>query len=987
MSTANCHNSIASENADENVKDTEAIDGLGQKTRRRRRKRGKKHKSDLTGNSKQKEMDSGLLNVQEITTSDNVHSETITPNTPPSHAGTYNTSSESNVADHANSAFEDQKNCYRGYDEDIQQSKTPKSDGVQFRGKVKGQLTNHERPAITDDGDDLPRINSNRDGRQTRKTGKVGHQKNDHLSQKKKKTLFEQYWNEEKALAALKRGEVHKGTLRISPKNFEIAWVSLQGYRRDIAILGMVPRNRALDGDVVAVKILAKENWKIMHEEMKYHEDLVDFTVENLSNVQITSVEENNYQKSNYGAFPKKKSKTDVNEVPEQYLQMTAKIVYIIEKKHTRIVCGYLRPMTDRSDPDGLFSPTDSRLPRLRIAHDDCPPQFFDRPQDFETTFMIARLTEWHRDAPLDSFFAQGVLERSLGEAGEIEPETDGILSINDIDSSPFTEKVLNCLPKELPWKIPQEEIKSRRDFRDICVFTIDPATARDLDDALHCIKLDDGCFEVGVHIADVSFFVKEGTSLDKVACSRATSTYMVQKVIPMLPRMLCEELCSLNPNEDRLTFSVVWKMDHNGNILDEWMGKGIIRSRGKLSYKHAQEIIDNPEKVWRNEEHPSLECVATIASIVEPVCYLQNIAEKLRCRRFENGTLRLDKAKISFDLDGETGLPVGWHRYVQRESNKLIEEYMLLANMAVAHRIYKAFPDRAILRCHPKPDARQLEEIHTLCNSLGICFSSESSKEIQETLNTFPPNSPEHLVLSHLSMKPMKAAKYFCASEDGGPEKFLHYALSVTLYTHFTSPIRRYPDIIVHRLLAACLEVEPAPQFTSEELDAIAGHCNDKKLAAKKAGEASVELYLGAFVRECGPLTEDGIIVDVMHESVDVLVADFGVIKRVYFKFSNAVHSYEFQEGHKTRAAKVLITWNGAQDKRKVDEDQKGEMRDTHNGKKTRSKERDHHHRSTDILTIFTRVRVLLKTEKDKTKNKGGLKFCGELLQNDITE
>ncbi len=965
-----------------------------------------------------------------------LHSETSTPDKQTSHDNKH-TPSKSNVANTPNSSS---KHKHRGQGQssssahmpstpdshDIADKKhnTPKH-GRQFRGKTPrhGQNQQGMSPAQNQTpkqsshqrqntpGDDgrhtSPRRQSNQhEGPQTPVTEEGHHRKGGHSSNKKKhkkKKIFEEYWSKEKVSDALKRGEIHKGSLRISPKNFEMAWVSLREFKRDITLLGMAPRNRALNGDVVALEILPKENWKIMHDEMKYHEDLVEDAGEKLTNLHLTSEEEDNKnEEENGGALPSsskspdKKHKIDVNEIPEQYLQRTAKVVYIIEKKHPRIACGYLRPMTDPNDLDGLFSPTDSRLPRFRIAHDDCPPKFFDRPQDFATTLMIARLTEWHCEAPLDSYLAKGVFARSLGEAGEIEPETDSILLINDIDSSPFTQEVLGCLPKDLPWKIPQEELESRRDFRDVCVFTIDPATARDLDDALHCSKLDDGTFEVGVHIADVSFFVKEGTALDEVASSRATSTYMVQKVIPMLPRLLCEELCSLNPNEDRLTFSVVWRMDGNGDIQDEWMGKGVIRSRVKLSYEHAQEMIDNLEKVWGEEEHPPIACGATIADIVRRVRDLHQIAAKLRRKRFEKGTLRLDKAKVSFDLDGETGLPMGWHPYVQRESNKLIEEYMLLANMAVAHRIYKAFPDRAMLRCHPKPDARQLEEVRALCNSIGINFSHESSKGIQETLNTFAPNSPEHLVLSHLSMKPMKAAKYFCAATaEGDPEEFVHYALSVPLYTHFTSPIRRYPDVIVHRLLAACLEVEPTPEFTSEDLDVIAGRCNDMKLAAKRAGEASVELYLGAFVRGCGPLSEDGIVVHVMHESVDVLVPDFGIIKRVYFKFCDEVKSFKFQEGHKTHPAEVLITWKGPHDKRKKDGEQHGEKKGEDKGKKgeskgekASSKEDSHHdHRRTDTLRIFTRVRVLLKTESDKAKNKGGLKFSGELLQNIVQE
>ena len=1001
------------EKSGEHLRETEEIDGRKHTGKKHRRKRGKKRrsKSDVVINSEEGTSDEERSAVRNKSLGNNNYDLRPAEEPNPFQAnerGWPNTPQDKSKQDTKPHTPRTPGN----HDIPNQKHDTPRRHGREYRGKTPRHPQHHgmspaqnktpsTHPRLNTPRDDpiqvAPRQGSHHESPQTPITQEGGHHKSGHSSKKKKhkkKKIFEEYWSKEKISDALKRGEVYKGSLRISAKNYEMAWVSLPGFKRDIVILGMLPRNRALDGDIVALEILDKENWKIMHNEMKYNEDMVEDTVEKLTHLQLTSEQEGNDDEEKKGDGTQPGSpispgkKIDVNEVPDKYLQRTAKVVYIIEKKHPRIACGYLRPMSDPGDPDGLFSPNDSRLPRFRIARDDCPPGFFDRPQDFATTLMIARLTDWHREAPLDSFLAKGVFARSLGEAGEIEPETDSILLINDIDSSPFTQEVLDCLPKELPWKIPEEELESRRDFRDVCVFTIDPATARDLDDALHCTKLDDGLYEIGVHIADVSFFVKENTALDDTASSRATSTYMVQKVIPMLPRLLCEELCSLNPSEDRLSFSVVWKMDDSGNIQDEWMGKGLIRSRVKLSYEHAQEMIDKPEKAWGEEEHPPIGSGATIADIVKRVRDLHHVATKLRRKRFEKGTLRLDKAKISFDLDGKTGMPIGWHPYVQRESNKLIEEYMLLANMAVAHRIYKAFPDRAMLRCHPKPDARQLEEIRAMCKAVGINFLHESSKGIQETLNTFPANSPEHLVLSHLSMKPMKAAKYFCASTaEGDPEEFVHYALSVPLYTHFTSPIRRYPDVIVHRLLAACLNVEPAPEFTSEDLEVIAGRCNDKKLAAKKAGEASVELYLGAFVRECGPLTEDGIVVHVMHESVDVLVPDFGIIKRVYFKFCHEVKSFKFQEGHKSHPAEVLITWKSPHEKKKKNNERDGEN-DGHQNEKTSSKEDSHHnHRRTVNLKIFSRVRVLLKTDNDKAKNKGGLKFSGELLQNIVKD
>ncbi len=191
-------------------------------------------------------------------------------------------------------------------------------------------------------------------------------------------------------------------------------------------------------------------------------------------------------------------------------------------------------------------------------------------------------------DIPINSRYAIGELKRCIGREGNIDVETEAILVDNGIDYSDFKEEVLLSLPST-PWKIPDSEFGYRRDLRNVCVFTIDPASARDLDDALHIIKLNDETYEIGVHIADVSYFVTENSPIDKCAVDRTTSVYLVQKVIPMLPRLLCEELCSLNPFLDRLTFSVIWKVKANGDIIDEWFGRTIINSAVKLSYEHAQ--------------------------------------------------------------------------------------------------------------------------------------------------------------------------------------------------------------------------------------------------------------------------------------------------------------------------------------------------------------------------------------------------------------
>lgn len=776
-----------------------------------------------------------------------------------------------------------------------------------------------------------------------------------------RRPLYEAYWQLEKVSAALKRQELMKGVLRISPRNYELAWVTVPGLKRDVVLEGMLMRNRALNGDIVALKILPKQKWRIMKDELDYNGITLDikYVEETTGGLDSLSLSPGNESQSpSTSASGHIDKPINVDQVPEEFLQRTGKVVYIIEKKHSRVASGNLKPFPHPKEcPDGCFSPADSRLPRIRIPRDQCPPGFFDRPRDFENTLLVARIVSWPETSSRDSFLAIGSIARSLGEAGEIEPETEGILLEYGIDSGPFSDEALACLPQETPWKIPEKELEYRRDFRDDCVFTIDPLTARDLDDAVHCKKIQDGRFEVGVHIADVSFFVRRGTALDEIAIERATSTYMVQKVIPMLPRRLCEELCSLNPGEDRLTFSIVWHMSEKGEILDEWKGRGIIRSRVKMAYEHAQDMIEKPNRQWKPSELPPISDGATVEQISAQVNQLHKFALRLRRNRFENGALRLDQVKLQFDLDKETGLPNGYHVHKQRDANKLIEEFMLLANMAIAHHINAAYPETALLRRHPKPHEKQLEDVIEICKSFGINFNGTSSKTIQESLSQFPLSSPEREVLVNLTMRPMKNAEYFCTGSVE-EDQYGHYALCVPLYTHFTSPIRRYADVVVHRLLAASLGIDEPLNQDPDGIDMIAGQCNDRKLAAKRASELSNELFFGIFVRESGPLEEDGMVLNVMDQSLDILVPQLGVVKRVYLKFCPGVKSFEFTKGEKGKPAEIRLRWS------------------------VKLKSGDEPYEEEQILKIFHQVRLILTTES-QTENKRAnpFKVMGKLV------
>ncbi|KAA0719532.1 DIS3-like exonuclease 2 [Triplophysa tibetana] len=723
-----------------------------------------------------------------------------------------------------------------------------------------------------------------------------------------RKPLFEHYMSIENVSAGLKRGELIQGALRINPKRYKEAFTPAPDGSADIFLDGIAARNRALNGDVVVVKILPPEQWKAVNGDtngsssasqnvskvpdviVEAHYDRGDEVVRKMKSVSLHDKAPVMTQSvKNVNPSNSSESSSDKN------VQRTGKVVYIVEPKHSRAASGFLKFLPGKNF--AMFSPVDHRVPRVNVPLADCPADFISRPGDYENILFVCRITHW----PADSNFAEGRLMKSLGQAGEIEPETEGILTEYDVDFSEFSEKVLGCLPQELPWSIPAPELSRRRDLRKECIFTIDPATARDLDDALSCKQLSDGNFEVGVHIADVSYFVEQGNALDQIASRRATSVYLVQKVIPMLPRLLCEELCSLNPLTDRLTFSVVWKLSPEGKILSEWFGRSVICSCIKLSYDHAQSMIQAPDKSFSAEELPPCSPNHSIQEIQEAVINLHNIAEQLRAQRFEGGALRLDQMKLSFTLDKASGMPQGCYVYQYRDSNKLVEEFMLLANMAVAHQIFRACPELALLRRHPPPQSKMVEDLQEFCDQMGIDLDLSSSGALHRSLNEQLGDdgyaAARKEVLTHMCSRPMQMAVYFCSGALSEEKLFRHYALNVPLYTHFTSPIRRYADVIVHRLLAASLNCGPSLGLTGEDVHKQASQCNDKKTASKRVQELSSELFFGIFVKECGPLDSEAMVMGVLDQSFDVLVLRFGVQKRVYCNSLEGLKTFHFRK------------------------------------------------------------------------------------------
>ncbi|XP_030837613.1 DIS3-like exonuclease 2 [Strongylocentrotus purpuratus] len=826
--------------------------------------------------------------------------------------------------------------------------------------------------------------NGGKDKKQAKKDGQPlspGGQPSDSSGATPKKQSFkpfDKYWMEEDVSKLVKQGKVVKGTLRINPKNFEEAYLDSPDGGSDIFINGVHARNRALQGDVVAVQILTGEvimtpksqrmstprkllaNQPIIAvsespdrqgsstpgsstpkklggryffgsqgdfdtsslNELDVSDNMSSLYLNNseaafgFADVSATSGEEqdkvgdlvrrewsdarsevsssseviedaprtpsnNRGSSTSGGGTPQKIGGTLGND--PRMAPKTARVVYICEYKHSRAASGHLKLPSNPRAPDVMFAPTDHRVPRIYIPRKECPATFSQRPQDYANTLFIAQIIDW----PLISAFAKGHLLYSIGQAGEVEAETTAMLIEHGIDSSEFTTEVLEDLPKERPWRIPAEELSQRRDLRSECIFTIDPTTARDLDDALHCKALGDGIYEMGVHIADVSYFVKEDTSLDKTASHRATSVYLVQKVIPMLPRLLCEELCSLNPDQERLTMSFIWRMTEEGEILQEWCGRSVIRSCVKLSYLHAQDMIENWEEKGDDIVLPEITNGFGRNEVAQAVLNMQKIASNLRKKRFDGGALRLDQVKLQYSLNAETTLPNGYSVYQQKDSNRLVEEFMLLANMAAAHRIFKAEPQRAFLRRHPPPKEKMMDDLATLCESLGLDMDGTTAGKLQASLNRYCTSEEQAKcllkVLTVLYSKPMQKARYFCCASLEDEEMYRHYALNVPLYTHFTSPIRRYPDILVHRMLASSLACGPVMERDPERLQRQAMRCNDAKDSAKEVSDKSSDLFFCQFVKECGPLVEKAIVMAVLDRSFDVLIINLGQVKRVY--------------------------------------------------------------------------------------------------------
>ena len=482
---------------------------------------------------------------------------------------------------------------------------------------------------------------------------------------------------------------------------------------------------------------------------------------------------------------------------------------------------------------------------------------------------VLVRFDEWPKRA--ESPF--GTLIKNFGPPGETSTEMHAILSDYGLPYQ-FPEAVERAAA-QIDQRITPEEIKKRRDFRDVLTFTIDPKTAKDFDDALSFKVLDDDLFEVGIHIADVSHYVQPGGVLDEEALSRATSVYLVDRVVPMLPEVLSNGVCSLRPHEEKYTFSAVFDITRKGRIKKEWFGKTVIYSDHRFAYEEAQDIIETKTAIVSEKNALNGESYSVDNATFNALLTLDEIAKNLRQDRMRKGAISFDRVEVNFNLK-EDNTPESVYFKTSKDANKLIEEFMLLANKQVARFAGKREqPLPMVYRVHDEPDPDKLTNLQSVVAGFGYKFNLKT-KNINQSINQLLADShgkQEQNMIDTLTIRCMSKAEY--TTNNIG-----HYGLAFDYYAHFTSPIRRYPDVMVHRLLQQHLEKTKVKSV--ELLEEASIHSSQQEQLATKAERDSIKFMQIKFMEHhighqfkgvISGVTERGIYVEIIENKCEGMV------------------------------------------------------------------------------------------------------------------
>ncbi|MFN0050200.1 MAG: ribonuclease R [Cytophagales bacterium] len=495
-------------------------------------------------------------------------------------------------------------------------------------------------------------------------------------------------------------------------------------------------------------------------------------------------------------------------------------------------------------------------VPDSKKMHSDFMVELDDTMEAKDGDKVLVKLDGWSRNGKNP----KGIVTKVLGKSGDNNTEMNSIMA--EFGLPVEFPKEVDDEANAIAWNLGTDELKKRRDFRNILTFTIDPIDAKDFDDALSIQKLENGNWEIGVHIADVTHYIQLNSKLESEAQKRATSVYLVDRCIPMLPEKLSNDLCSLKPNVDRLTFSAVFELDANAKIRKEWFGKTVIHSDRRFSYEEVQEIIEAGEGELHDE-----------------IKLMNDLAKLIKVERFKKGAINFETVEVKFKLD-ENGAPLGVFPKVRKDAHKLIEEFMLLANKRVAQFVfdYKAGKEKntMVYRTHDKPDVEKLRSFSIFAKKFGYKLDAESnnvSKELNSLMEEVE-SKPEGNMLQNLAVRAMAKAKYTT-------DAMGHFGLAFDHYSHFTSPIRRYPDMMAHRLIEKYLKDDIA-NIEKKAFEEKCKHSSDMEKVAAEAERASIKYKQAEFMLKVigqefdaivSGITEWGIFAEIIETKCEGLI------------------------------------------------------------------------------------------------------------------
>ena len=637
-------------------------------------------------------------------------------------------------------------------------------------------------------------------------------------------------------MAAKKRKDVQKGTAQVNSKSVRSAFI-VNMFRefpdREFSMKQLTSASggnnkeaRYIVRDIVealveggVVERRSRDKFQLAASQLPHYEGVVDLSASGAAYVKVEELDCEIYVNQRNTRCALDGDKVEVVIQRQAYREgdnPEGAITKVLERSHRKYV-GVAE--VSRA---AIFVRPDSRKLPVDI--------FFARklyPEVKDGDKVVFRIEDWREG----DRSPRGVIVDVLGRQGDNDVEMHAILAEYDLPYKfePEVEQAANAISAT----IDEKEIAQRRDFRAVTTFTIDPADAKDFDDALSIQKLGDGLWEVGVHIADVTHYVRPESVVDCEAQERGTSVYLVDRTVPMLPERLCNELCSLRPNEEKLCFSAVFKLNEDAEVLEEWFGRTVILSDRRFTYAEAQARIETG-----------------VGDYAEEIAVLNDMAQKMRNRRFKGGAVSFERAEFKFILD-EKGKPLGVYTKEQKESNQLIEEFMLLANRKVAEFCtYREVAGKKVqrpmvYRVHDEPNEEKLGRFRDFVLRFGYQFKATKGRSVAKAINklvTEVKGRPEENAIQSLAVRSM--SKAFYTTDNVG-----HYGLAFKYYTHFTSPIRRYPDMMVHRLLARYLAEGKSPD--KRVLEGQCVHASEREVVASEAERASIKYKMVEFMQD----------------------------------------------------------------------------------------------------------------------------------------